>query len=110
MNLSHLGVSIPHGQSGLEIASMRSVRNWGAGSAVAGLILLGPMVVFLMAIGAEILIDVLIAAGLSVVLCLVTAGAIGWVLLRNTSLHPRRSSEWDLDEEAERPAIAAPPR
>jgi hypothetical protein len=87
---------------------MRSVRNWAVGSAIVGLILLGPFVAFLVVIAAEILIDVLIEAGVPVVLCLVTAGVLGWVLLRNRSLHAGRTPQWEPEEEAVQAAIAAP--
>jgi hypothetical protein len=87
---------------------MRSVRNWAVGSAIVGPILLGPFVAFLVVIAAEILIDVLIEAGVPVVLCLVTAGVLGWVLLRNRSLHAGRTPQWEPEEATVQAAIAAP--
>ena len=57
------------------------VRNYAIGSAIAALILLGPVVAFLMVIAAEMLIDLLMVGGTSVV-CAVAAGAIALVLSR----------------------------
>jgi hypothetical protein len=88
---------------------MRSVRTWVAWSVAAAVLLVSPVVAFLMVMAAEILIDLVIEAGLATVLCLVIAGVIGWALRRNRSLHTGRSLEWEPDEEPDRAAIAAPP-
>jgi hypothetical protein len=60
---------------------MRSVRNWGVGSGIAALILLGPIVAFLMVIAAEVLIDGLMEAGVTG-MSAIAIGAIGWVQFR----------------------------
>ena len=57
------------------------VRNCAVGSAIAALILLGPVAAFLMVAAAEMLIDLLIVGGTSAV-CAVAAGGIGLVLSR----------------------------
>ena len=61
--------------------SMSNLRNWALGSAVMALILLGPIIAFLVVIGAQMLRDVVTTPGVTAV-CVVTAGAIGWGLLR----------------------------
>jgi hypothetical protein len=61
--------------------SMSSLRNWGFGSAVTALILLGPIIAFLVVIGAEMLCDVVATRGVKAV-SVVSAAAIGWGLLR----------------------------
>ena len=57
------------------------VRNCAVGSAIAALILLGPVAALLMVAAAEMLIDLLIVGGTSAV-CAVAAGSIGLVLSR----------------------------
>ena len=57
------------------------IRNYAFGSLIAALILLSPAIAFLMAIAAEMLIDLLMVGGTSVV-CAVAAGGIGLVLSR----------------------------
>jgi len=57
------------------------IRNYAFGSAITALILLSPVVAFLMAIAAEMLIDLLMVGGTSAV-CAVAAGGIGLVLSR----------------------------
>jgi hypothetical protein len=57
------------------------VRNYAVGSAIAALILLGPVAALLMVAAAEMLIDLLIVGGTSAV-CAVAAGSIGLVLSR----------------------------
>ena len=57
------------------------VRNYAVGSAIAALILLGPVAALLMVAAAEMLIDLLIVGGTSAV-CAVAAGGIGLVLSR----------------------------
>jgi hypothetical protein len=59
----------------------KSIRNYAFGSLVAALILLSPAIAFLMAIAAEMLIDLLMVGGTSAV-CAVVAGGIGLVLSR----------------------------
>jgi len=57
------------------------VRNCAVGSAIAALILLGPVAALLMVAAAEMLIDLLIVGGTSAVWA-ITAGGIGLVLSR----------------------------
>ena len=57
------------------------IRNYAFGSVIAALILLSPVIAFLMAIAAEMLIDLLMVGGTSAV-CAVVAGGIGLVLSR----------------------------
>jgi hypothetical protein len=57
------------------------IRNYAFGSVIATLILLSPVVAFLLAIAAEMLIDSLMVGGTSAV-CAVAAGSIGLVLSR----------------------------
>ena len=57
------------------------VWNCAVGSAIAALILLGPVAALLMVAAAEMLIDLLIVGGTSAV-CAVVAGGIGLVLSR----------------------------
>src|SRR5436189_127333 len=56
-------------------------RNYAVGSAIAALILLGPVAALLMVAAAEMLIDLLIVGGTSAV-CAVAAGSIGLMLFR----------------------------
>lgn len=65
------------------IAAMRCVRNWAVGSAIAALILLSPILAFLMIMATEVLIDGVMAAGMTAVSA-VAIGAVGWVLFRRT--------------------------
>jgi hypothetical protein len=64
------------------------IRNYPFGSAITALILLSPVVAFLMAIAAEMLIDLLMVGGTSVV-CAVAAGGIGLVLSRKYWRRPQ---------------------
>jgi len=64
------------------------VRNYAFGSVIAVLILLSPVVAFLMAIAAEMLIDSLMVGGTSAV-CAVAAGGIGLVLSRRFWRRPQ---------------------
>ena len=84
------------------------VRNYAVGSAIAALILLGPVAAFLMVIAAEMLIDLLIAGGTSAV-CAVAAGSIGLVLSRKFWQRHRvaRQSEPELVP-GDTPIAAAP--
>jgi predicted signal transduction protein with EAL and GGDEF domain len=80
---------------------MSSVRNWTASLGVAALILLSPFLAFLMVITAEMLIDLVMEAGVPVV-CAVAAAVIGWVLFRRMSRDPElaHQSEPETDETA----------
>jgi hypothetical protein len=51
-------------------------------SIIAATLLLSPVLGFLMAIAAEILVGFLVSAGALVLPAFIAAGAIGWVLLR----------------------------
>ena len=64
------------------------IRNYAFGSAITALILLSPVVAFLMVIAAEMLIDLLMVGGTSVV-CAVAAGGIGLVLSRKYWRRPQ---------------------
>jgi hypothetical protein len=55
-------------------------------------ILLSPVLALLIAIGVEILIDFLMAAGVPLVLSGVVAGAIGWSLFRKLWVGPHLSA------------------
>ena len=88
--------------------SMSSVRNWAAGSAIVALMLLSPIVAFLVVIAAEILIDLVMEAGVPVI-CAVTAGAIGWVLFRKMSCHPEPAPQSGPEQVSDEAAVAAPP-
>ena len=66
------------------------VRNYAVGSAIAALILLGPVAALLMVAAAEMLIDLLIVGGTSAV-CAVAAGGIGLVLSRGKVIRWRIS-------------------
>jgi uncharacterized membrane protein len=83
---------------------MISLRTCAARSVITAVLLFSPALAFLMAIAAEILIDLLVEAGAPAILDLVAVGAIGWVLFRKTSRRPRLTSRSADDE----PAIAAP--
>jgi len=60
--------------------SMSNFRNWAFGATIMALILLGPIIAFLILIGAEMLADVLTLAGAPAVGAM-AAGVIGWVLV-----------------------------
>ena len=64
------------------------VRNYAVGSAIAALILLGPVAALLMVAAAEMLIDLLIVGGTSAV-CAVAAGSIGLMLFRKFWRRPQ---------------------
>ena len=57
---------------------MNCIRYWTVAWVIAGLILLSPIVAFLMVIGAEVLIDGLMEAGVTAVSA-IAIGAVGWV-------------------------------
>src|SRR6516162_263108 len=73
--------------SGKEAAKMNlskpvnPIRNYAFRSVIAALILLSPVIAFLMAIAAEMLIDLLMVGGTSPV-CAAATGGIGLVLSR----------------------------
>ena len=87
---------------------MRRLRTWLRWSVAVAVLLVSPAVALLSVIAAEVLIDLLIEAGVATNLCLLTAGAIGWVLLRNRSTHAGRTRQWE-EEEGEQAAMAIPP-
>jgi hypothetical protein len=60
---------------------MDNVRNWGSAAAVGGLILLAPIIAFAVVVAAEMLGDLMLRAGPTVIWPAV-AGAMAWVLLR----------------------------
>jgi hypothetical protein len=64
------------------------IRNYAFGSVITALILLSPIIAFLMAIAAEMLIDLLMAGGTSAV-CAAAAGGIGLVLSRKFWRRPQ---------------------
>ena len=55
-------------------------------------VLLSPMLAFLIAIGVEILIDFLMAAGAPVLFTGTAAGAIGWSLFHKMWSRPRKGA------------------
>jgi hypothetical protein len=61
---------------------MISLPTWAIWSIVAAVVL-SPVLAFLMAIAVEIVIGALVDAGALPIFALVTAGAIGWLFLRN---------------------------
>jgi hypothetical protein len=61
---------------------MISLPTWAICPIVVAVVL-SPVLAFLMAIAVEIVIGALVDAGALPVLALVSAGAIGWLLLRN---------------------------
>ena len=88
---------------------MSSVRNWTAGSAIAALMLLTPVIAFLMVIAAEVLIDFMIEARVAAV-CIAAAGAISWFVFHKRSPRPGIAIRSGSEEETGTTAIAAPPR
>ena len=87
---------------------MISLRTCAAWSVITAVLLFSPALAFLMAIAAEILIDLLVEAGAPAILDLVAVGAIGWVLFRKMSPWPKGAPLFADDEEAlDEPAIAA---
>lgn len=61
-------------------------------SIITVVILLSPMLALLMAIGVEILIDSLMAAGVPVLLTGVVGGAIGWSRFHKLRFRPRKQA------------------
>jgi hypothetical protein len=86
---------------------MNVVRNWAAGSAIAALVLLSPVIAFLMVLAAETLIDLLMEAGTAAD-CTIAAGAIGWALFRKYGAPPE-TPQPGAEGEPDEVAIAAPP-
>ena len=78
------------------------------GSAIAGLILLSPVVASLIVIAAEMVIDLVMEARATAV-CVVVAGAIGCVLFRKRSSHPEPLAQSGWEEVSDEAAIAPPP-
>jgi hypothetical protein len=74
---------------------------------MSALILLSPVFAFLMVLAAEMVIDLAMETGRTTV-CVVAAGAIGWVLYRKKTPHPE-ASQWEPEQEPDQAAIAAPP-
>ena len=64
------------------------IRNYALGSTITALILLSPVLAFLMVIATEMLIDLLMVGGTSVI-CAVAAGGIGLVLYREFWRRPQ---------------------
>ena len=64
------------------------IRNYALGSTITALILLSPVLAFLMVIATEMLIDLLMVGGTSVI-CAVAAGGIGLVLYRKFWRRPQ---------------------
>lgn len=64
------------------------IRNYALGSTITALILLTPALAFLMVIATEMLIDLLMVGGTSVI-CAVAAGGIGLVLYRKFWRRPQ---------------------
>jgi hypothetical protein len=87
---------------------MSSVRNWAVRSAIAALVPLSSAVVFLTVIAAEMVIDFLMEARATAV-CVVVAGAIGWVLFRKKSSHPETLPQSGWEQVSGEAAIAPPP-
>ena len=83
---------------------MSGVRNLAVKSGIAALILASPTIAFLLAIAAELLVDLLIEAGATAVSA-IAVGAIGWVLFRKFWPLPRPEQKLVPDE----PAIATSP-
>jgi hypothetical protein len=88
---------------------MSGVRNWAVGLVIAALFLLSPAVAFLMAIAAEVVIDLMMEAGLAAI-CAVVAGVIGWVLFRKRASHPEPLHQLGWDLVLDEAATAPPPR
>jgi hypothetical protein len=60
---------------------MSNLRDWASGVLVAALILLGPIIAFVVIVAAEMLTDLLMKVGATVIWP-AAAGALAWVLLR----------------------------
>jgi hypothetical protein len=84
---------------------MRSLRNWGARSVVAAVLLLSPAFALLMVIATEVLADLLMEMGFPVFLDLMATGALGWALFRS---RPDLALHSSLEEVSGSPAVPAP--
>jgi hypothetical protein len=71
---------------------MSSFPAWARLSIIAAA-LLSPVLAFLIAIAVEILIGVLMDAGVPALLVLFVAGALGWSLFRKLRVRPRGSPQ-----------------
>ena len=69
---------------------MSSLPSWAQCSIIAASVLLSPALAFLMVIAAELVIDFAMEVGAAAV-CVVAAGAVGWVLLRKYGGQPHTS-------------------
>ena len=87
---------------------MSTLPSWAQCSIIAALVLLSPALAFLMVIAAELVIDFAMEVGAAAV-CVVAAGAIGWVLYRKRSPHPKVAPHSELEQLCDEPAIAVPP-
>ena len=56
---------------------------------IAVAVVLSPVLAFLTAMAVEIVIGALVDAGALPIFAFVTAGAVGWLLLRNLCVRPR---------------------
>ena len=84
------------------------IRNYAFGSVIAALILLSPVIAFLIAIAAEMLIDLLTVGGTSAVFA-VAAGGIGLVLSRKFRRRPEVIHQSKPELVPEATSIAAAP-
>ena len=84
------------------------IRNYAFGSVIAALILLSPVIAFLIAIAAEMLIDLLTVGGTSAVFA-VAAGGIGLVLSRKFWRRPEVIHQSKPELVPEATSIAAAP-
>jgi hypothetical protein len=89
--------------------TMNRLPSWISRLVIAAVVLFSPALACLMAIFAEMLIDLLMEAGAAAILDLVAAGAIAWVMFRKTWRHPKLTSlSADDDKPRGGPAIATP--
>jgi uncharacterized membrane protein len=84
------------------------IRNYAFGSVIAALILLSPVIAFLIAIAAEMLIDLLTVGGTSAVFA-VAAGGIGLVLSRKFWRRPEVMDQAEPELVPGETSIAAAP-
>jgi hypothetical protein len=68
---------------------MSDIRNWASAAAVAGLILLAPIIAFALVVTAEMLGDLMARAGATAIWPAV-AGVLAWALLRKFGGQPTR--------------------
>ena len=94
--------------SATELRAMGSAPTWTAWSVITAVLLLSPALALLTVIAVELLIDLLMEAGTTAV-CALAAGAIGWVLYRKRSPHPKVAPHSELEQLCDEPAIAVPP-